>query len=187
MRTKRLPPKIEASSRHFLRFGRRSDIVEPFRQPSVIPPSRPPNFFFESQRMASLRPTKVMTLIAASALLLGFRSAQGTAESPPTEFANQFTTSARPIVGKYCLGCHSTKLKKGSLDLERFVSAADAHKDLKAWQQVIEMIDAGEMPPKDRPQPTAAEKTALTGWARRFLDEEARFAPAIRDLFRSAG
>jgi hypothetical protein len=88
--------------------------------------------------------------------------------------ASQYATAVRPLVQKYCLSCHSTKRKKGSLDLERFASLEQVRKDLKPWQQVIEMIEAGEMPPKDRPQPTAGERERLLGWVRGFLDAEAR-------------
>jgi hypothetical protein len=118
--------------------------------------------------------TIIVTALAGLGLLFGIGNSVQTAEPRPTGVAAQFSDTARPIIQKYCLGCHSTKLKKGSLDLEQFTSAADVCKNLKAWQQVVELLDAGEMPPKDKPQPTAAEKTALTGWVRGFLDEEAR-------------
>ena len=87
---------------------------------------------------------------------------------------NEYDTVVRPLLKKYCLGCHSTKARKGSLDLERFVSLARVRKDLKPWQQTIEMVEAGEMPPRTRPQPTAGERKRLLGWVRGFLDGEAR-------------
>src|SRR5207302_8821028 len=42
------------------------------------------------------------------------------------------------------------------------------------WQHVIEQLEAGEMPQKDRPQPTAEERRQIITWARRVLDAEAR-------------
>ena len=87
---------------------------------------------------------------------------------------NEYATVVRPLVKKYCLACHSTKVKKGSLDLERFASLDGVRKDLKPWQQTIEMLEAGEMPPKGKPQPTAQERKQLIGWVRAFLDAEAR-------------
>ena len=94
---------------------------------------------------------------------------QKAAPEPQTDFA-----TIRPLVQKYCLGCHSTKLKKGSLDLERFAAVADVRKDLKVWQQTIEMLETGEMPPKEKPQPTADERKQLIAWIKGFLDAEAR-------------
>ena len=88
--------------------------------------------------------------------------------------ADDFTASMQPFTQKYCLGCHSTAAKKGSLDLQRFKSSADVRGDVKVWQQTIEMLEAGEMPPKGKPQPTSEERNAAIKWIRSFLDREAR-------------
>jgi hypothetical protein len=88
--------------------------------------------------------------------------------------ADDFTASMQPFTQKYCLGCHSTAAKKGSLDLQRFKSSADLRGDVKIWQQTIEMLEASEMPPKGKAQPTAAERNAAIRWIRSFLDHEAR-------------
>ena len=66
------------------------------------------------------------------------------------------------------------KDEKGELDLERFVSIDAARNDLKPFQSMIEMLDAGEMPPKGKPQPTAEQRKWLIDWTRRWLDVEAR-------------
>jgi Protein of unknown function (DUF1592)/Protein of unknown function (DUF1588)/Protein of unknown function (DUF1587)/Protein of unknown function (DUF1585)/Protein of unknown function (DUF1595)/Planctomycete cytochrome C len=86
----------------------------------------------------------------------------------------EYAGSVRPLLVKYCLGCHSTKAKKGELDLQRFTSLAAARKDVKPWKLLIEQLEAGEMPPKGKPQPTAAERKRLISWAKRFLAAEAR-------------
>lgn len=92
----------------------------------------------------------------------------------PTDLAGEYGRVVRPLLQKYCLDCHSTKQKKGSLDLERFATVADLRKDIKPWQHLIEQVEVGEMPPKPRPQPTEAEKKVLLTWVRSFLDSEAR-------------
>lgn len=48
--------------------------------------------------------------------------------------------AVRAVLKKYCLNCHSTKDKKGSLDLERFATVDDIRKDLKPWISMIEQI-----------------------------------------------
>src|SRR5262249_17965279 len=92
--------------------------------------------------------------------------------SPESKTA--YATDIRPLLEKYCLSCHSTKLKRGSLDLERFATLDHVRNDLKPWQQLIEQIEAGEMPPKGKPQPTAEERKRLVAWTRGFLDAQAR-------------
>lgn len=88
--------------------------------------------------------------------------------------SKRYDTAIQPLVKKYCLSCHSTKAKKGSLDLERFASLEQVRKDLKPWQQTIEMLETGEMPPKDKPQPSEAERKQIIDWIRVLLDAEAR-------------
>ena len=93
---------------------------------------------------------------------------------PASDSKKEYTGEIRPVLRKYCLGCHSTKMKKGSLDLERFGSPDDIRKDVKPWQGMIEQLEAGEMPPKEKPQPSAEEKKKLIAWVKGFLDSEAR-------------
>ncbi|NDH07248.1 DUF1587 domain-containing protein, partial [bacterium] len=86
----------------------------------------------------------------------------------------RFEKSVKPIIAKYCLECHSTKSKKGSLDLERFATISDVRKDVKPWQNLIEQIETGEMPPKEKPQPTELDKKEILDWVKGFLEAEAR-------------
>ncbi len=88
--------------------------------------------------------------------------------------AEAFTKTIRPLLKTHCLNCHSTKAMKGELDLERFATLDDIRKDAKPWQAMIEQIETGEMPPKDKPQPTADEKKQLVSWVRQFLESEAK-------------
>jgi len=118
---------------------------------------------------------RILPLVAVPVLAAVALRGFGGGDAPPKPAAPAADYAAvKPLVQKYCLGCHSTKAKKGSLDLERFATAADIRKDVKPWEQAIEQVEAGEMPPADRPQPTAAEKKQLVAWVRGFLDAEAR-------------
>jgi hypothetical protein len=94
--------------------------------------------------------------------------------APPGDPARDYPTTTVPLLKRYCLDCHSTKLKKGHLDLERFATVNEIRQDLKPWTMVIEQLEAGEMPPKGKPQPTADERKQLVTWVRGFLDAEAR-------------
>jgi hypothetical protein len=85
-----------------------------------------------------------------------------------------FAAKVRPLLAKYCLGCHSEKEQEGELDLERFTSLKKVRRDVKPWQAMIVQLETGEMPPTGKPQPTAAERKALIDWTRRLIDDEAR-------------
>ncbi len=81
-----------------------------------------------------------------------------------------YEKNIRPLLKEYCLRCHSTEKSKGDLDLERFISAAEVAKHPKVWQGVIEQMDLGEMPPKDKPQMKTAERERFRGWVNSALD-----------------
>ncbi|KAF0175233.1 MAG: hypothetical protein FD161_3381 [Limisphaerales bacterium] len=88
--------------------------------------------------------------------------------------AADFQKEIRPLLSEFCNKCHSTKDHKGDLDLERFKSLDAVKRDAKVWQQVEEQLELGEMPPKDKPQLSTAQKARLVAWVRGTLGEIAK-------------
>ncbi|MEP6535563.1 MAG: DUF1592 domain-containing protein [Bryobacteraceae bacterium] len=87
---------------------------------------------------------------------------------------DSFQRDLRPLVKQYCLGCHSTALHTGDLDLERFTSMADVAKHPKVWQTVIDQLTLGEMPPKGMPQPGAEQRSHMLASVRDALRQAAQ-------------
>ncbi|MCA9205705.1 MAG: DUF1587 domain-containing protein, partial [Planctomycetales bacterium] len=90
------------------------------------------------------------------------------------EVTAQYRDFVRPLLTKFCTDCHSPDDPKGELDLQRFDSLARVRADLRPWQLMIEQLESREMPPRDMPQPSAAERQRLVAWIRKLLDAEAR-------------
>jgi len=90
------------------------------------------------------------------------------------DVAADHAATVRPLLAEFCLKCHSTEAHKGDLDLERFASIDDVKRHPKVWQGVAEQLADGEMPPKDKPQPTAEQRARLLAWTEAVLDEVAR-------------
>src|SRR4051795_1448033 len=63
-------------------------------------------------------------------------------------------TSRDAIVKQYCLQCHNSKLKSGSLTLEG-IPADDPAGHADVWERVVRKLQAGEMPPPKMPRPNA--------------------------------
>ncbi len=78
---------------------------------------------------------------------------------------------------KHCMDCHDADSKKGNLDLSTL--KAD---DFDRWVKVYDRVRVGEMPPKKKPQPPAADvdkfttnlKTTLIKADRARLDAQGR-------------
>ncbi|WP_339728353.1 DUF1592 domain-containing protein [uncultured Gimesia sp.] len=87
----------------------------------------------------------------------------------------QFQTRQQAVLQKYCNQCHSASEKQGELDLARFQTVNQIRQDVVPWQRVMEMLDDGEMPPKDaKSQPTQTELQSLRSWVQSVLDTEAK-------------
>ena len=81
--------------------------------------------------------------------------------------SNANAAEPRAILQTYCLDCHSTEKQKGELDLE----ASNIHQEPQVWEDVLDQIMHGEMPPKKAKQPSADEKKQLIDWVRGTLDQ----------------
>lgn len=84
-----------------------------------------------------------------------------------------FEPAIRPLVQRYCYECHSGDRLEADLDLAAFTSWGTIRKHPQIWQKIGEMLESGQMPPKDSRQPTATELTRLRQWVRGYLTLEA--------------
>lgn len=87
--------------------------------------------------------------------------------APPA--ADEFVTRIVPFVNQYCMPCHNSDKAAGGLSLDGFQSTDHARKDRKTWATVAQVITAGDMPPKKKPQPSKEEKAAVVGWVENSL------------------
>ncbi len=68
---------------------------------------------------------------------------------------------AQALVSEYCVQCHNHKKAKGKINFEGLLERQDAVNDFKDWELAIELLQEGEMPPEDEPQPTSEERQAI--------------------------
>jgi hypothetical protein len=102
------------------------------------------------------------------------------------------------LLDKYCVTCHSERVKTANLSLQGLDLARVAD-HAEVWEKVIRKLRAGVMPPPDMPRPTVAEYEGLRDWLEAEIDRAAagkanpgavvlhrlnrtEYANAIRDL-----
>jgi cytochrome c5 len=80
------------------------------------------------------------------------------------------------LVQKYCVTCHSDRLKTGGLSLQG-VDPAAPKIDGAIWEQVVQKLHGGMMPPQGMPRPDAAALDAFVRSLEAVLDRQAASTP----------
>jgi hypothetical protein len=75
------------------------------------------------------------------------QSASPTGAAPATPAAE-----TRQLLNRYCVSCHSDRLKTAGLTLQTIDVDNPAH-DAATWEKVLRKVRAGAMPPVGRPRP----------------------------------
>jgi mono/diheme cytochrome c family protein len=65
------------------------------------------------------------------------------------------------FAAKHCVACHSGSQPKADLSLANYKDLAGIAAGRDDWESVVAMVEAGEMPPQDKPQPTTDETAAF--------------------------
>jgi hypothetical protein len=86
-----------------------------------------------------------------------------------------------PFIQENCARCHGPEKQKGKLRLDTLALEINNNSTAQRWQDVLDALNAGDMPPEEEEQPTKKELTGflaeLTGKlraARRQLSDQGR-------------
>jgi mono/diheme cytochrome c family protein len=110
-------------------------------------------------------------LIAAFALLTLATVAAAGDDTAKGQDHDSFRVEVAPFLNRYCIDCHGGKKPKGGLDLGAFDDEEDVAKASKTWEKVLDLVEAGDMPPPDRPQPTELEAERVARWITQRLSK----------------
>jgi len=89
------------------------------------------------------------------------------------DLGQSYVGQIHPLLVKACGDCHGKEPIDNDLDLTSFGSAQAILAKPKVLGDVAERLRLGDMPPKDAPQPSEAERKQLLGWITAALDAEA--------------
>ncbi len=119
----------------------------------------PPRFL-----LVSLVPT---VLVFAG---MGWRpeSAEAQDSSP---LAKRFAEEGVTFVNTHCVACHGVTEPKADLNLLSDKNPAAVTKHRVTWENVIEMVSSGQMPPEDKPRPEQVEIDKFVAIINELFDE----------------
>jgi hypothetical protein len=84
--------------------------------------------------------------------------------------------SQRALLDKYCVTCHSNRLKTANLTLQG-LDLAKVADHAEVWERVIRKLRAGVMPPPGLARPALAEYEGLRDWLEAEIDRVAAATP----------
>jgi hypothetical protein len=107
-----------------------------------------------------MRHIRTFSLLAAFLALSARLSAAD--EAPASD------AQVRPVLNQFCVSCHNPEKKKGELDLTHFQpeKAGDAR---DVWQEIAARLQAREMPPEKKPQPSEEQRLLVVHWVEKVV------------------
>ena len=111
-------------------------------------------------------------LFARVALLVALVPTWCAAQEAPPDFSK----AGLAFLKQHCLECHSGDKPKAELSLAGFIDNGSVVKKRKTWESGLKMVESGEMPPDDKPQPTAKEIEDFASLARAVFDHHDKHA-----------
>jgi hypothetical protein len=77
----------------------------------------------------------------------------------------QFERDVLPVLQAHCIRCHGPEVQEAKIRLDNLsTNLSEDRAATETWHEVLHVLQAGEMPPKDEPQLSAQQLTTLTNW-----------------------
>jgi hypothetical protein len=73
-----------------------------------------------------------------------------------------------PVLEEFCLGCHGER-ERGGLDLRPYAQVEGLSGAEDTFEAVLRVLENGEMPPSNKPQPTMGQRELVVDWIRANL------------------
>ena len=93
---------------------------------------------------------------ASSVLWTAPQAASPQTKPPVAEpSAAKSATDYRPVIDRYCVGCHNERTKAGGLTLDK-LDLSNVAAGAEAWEKVVRKVRVGMMPPPGMRRPDGA-------------------------------
>lgn len=89
------------------------------------------------------------------------------------EEPDAYQSKVGPVFQKLCFSCHGETKQKGDLRIDALSADLVKGDDAETWQDVLDRLNLGDMPPRDAKQPTVAERRLLVDWLTQSLQKAA--------------
>lgn len=77
----------------------------------------------------------------------------------------------RPFFARHCDSCHGAKKQKGDLRVDDLAMNFDSPKTMMLWEEIMNRVNSGDMPPEDETRPKVEEISTVADWIAGQLHE----------------
>ncbi len=109
----------------------------------------------------------MLALVLAWPALSGVEGLVQEKKEPPLSWDR----SIRPLFQRHCYRCHNPEKRKGEIELTRDENPRLIAQNRKVWQTALEMLVAGEMPPKKENPPKDEERARMVEFLKKTLGQ----------------
>jgi len=100
--------------------------------------------------------------------LVVLTSVEVRADSAPTKVRRAIL---EPFIGKYCIDCHGSRRQRGDTRFDTIHWEISDNESAQDWQDILDVLNSGEMPPEDEQQPKDDEFSKVVGILTEDLDK----------------
>ena len=75
-----------------------------------------------------------------------------------------YKSQVKPFFKTHCVKCHGPTRSKGKITMHSLNGDLSSGQELEKWESILNMLEFGEMPPIDEPQPTKGDVQAVINW-----------------------
>ena len=83
--------------------------------------------------------------------------------------ADGYNETVSPFIQRHCLACHGPETAKAGYRIDTLGTDFSTANVAERWKEVLDRIQAGEMPPDGRPRPDAKRAAAVAAWVNKRL------------------
>ena len=94
--------------------------------------------------------------------MIGVMTAGDGVQADPLETV--FDKPIAPFLSTFCGSCHGAKEQKGDRRFDRLAGQIDSDAALVDYQDIVDQLNLGEMPPEDARQPSDQQRTMVVAW-----------------------
>ena len=108
--------------------------------------------------MCRFRLPRLLLLLSVAAFLPSDLTAAG------SDGRAEFERSIRPLLAKYCVRCHGETDQNAERRFDRLTGEITNDNAVVDYQDILDQLNLGEMPPSDETQPTDDERQRMVRW-----------------------